>query len=265
VHGRLGRLRDREDPLAMVAAEWAAETRVLCFDEFHVSDIADAMLLGRLLQGLFKRGVTLVVTSNTAPDDLYKGGLQRERFLPAIEQINRHCRVLNVDGDTDYRLRELTRARLYYCPSDSAARENLAADFGRLCENAAQATTDTVLCVEGRDIPVHRLAAGVAWFDFKALCEGPRSQADYIEIARRFHSVLIEGLPVFDRDQEDAARRFIALVDEFYDRGVKLILAAAAPAAGLYQGHRLAFEFERTRSRLEEMQSRDYLATPHQP
>lgn len=265
VHGRLGRLRDEANPLDRVAAEWAGETRLICFDEFYVSDIADAMILGNLLHGLFERGVTLVATSNIPPERLYEDGLQRERFRPAIELIQRHCEVLNVDGGTDYRLRTLEQAEIFYDAGASGVDEALERDFDRLVPDAASARRDDVLAIEGREVPVRRAADGVVWFRFDAICDGPRGQADYIEIARCYHTVVIDGVPVFDWQRENQARRFISLVDEFYDRGVKLILAAAAPVEELYQGERLGFEFERTRSRLIAMRSHDYLAAPHQP
>ncbi len=265
VHGRLGRLRDQSDPLDSVAAEWADETRVLCFDEFYVSDIADAMILGNLLRGLFARGVTLVATSNIPPQRLYQDGLQRERFRPAIELIQRHCEVVNVDGGTDYRLRSLEAAEIFYDAHASGVEEALAADFDRLTTDASAARDSGSLSIEGREIPVRRVAEGVVWLHFDAICDGPRGQADYIEIARCFHTVIIDGVPVLDWQRENQARRFISLVDEFYDRGVKLILAADAPVDQLYQGERLAFEFERTVSRLTAMRSHEYLAAPHQP
>ncbi|TDJ44230.1 MAG: cell division protein ZapE [Gammaproteobacteria bacterium] len=263
VHGQLQRLGNHKDPLERVADELAGRARVICFDEFFVADIADAMLLGRLLDALFRRGVTLVATSNIAPDELYHDGLQRAQFLPAIALLNEHTEVLNVDGPTDYRLRVLEQAELYHAPLDAAATRNLADYFERIAPDAG--TRGQAMEVLGRNIPMIRRADGLAWFDFGALCDGPRSQNDYIEIARSFQTVIVSDVPLLDRPREDQARRFIALVDEFYDRKVKLIISATAPIAGLYTGDRLTQEFERTRSRLLEMQSTAYLAAPHVP
>ncbi len=261
VHHRLRDLDDVQDPLALIAREFASETRVLCFDEFFVSDITDAMLLAGLLRGLFQEGVTLVATSNIPPQELYKGGLQRERFLPAIDLLREHTRVMELDGETDYRLRYLEQAELYHWPLDAAADQVLQEEFTHLAPEAPQ--FNTRITVEGRTIACRGLADDVVWFDFAAICDGPRGQADYIELARTFHSVLIGNIPVLDAARENQARRFIALVDEFYDHGVKLILAADAPPEELYQGQRLRFEFDRTLSRLQEMQSHAYLATAH--
>lgn len=263
VHARRAQHTSEQDPIARVAEDIAAETRVLCFDEFFVADIADAMILGRLTQMLFERGVTLVATSNVPPGELYKDGLQRERFLPAIRRIEQHCAVLHLDSPTDYRLRALTHAEIYHWPSDAAAEANLAAWFAQLAPAAGRAGGS--LAVEGRPIAVRRLAEGVAWFDFAAVCATARSAADYIELARTHHTVLLSRVPQLTPDDEDTARRFITLVDEFYDRGVKLILAADVPREQLYTGKRLAFEFQRTQSRLVEMQSQEYLARPHLP
>ena len=260
VHALRNEFAGERDPLVQVAARIAERTRVLCFDEFHVSDIADAMILGRLLNALFKNGVTLVATSNVAPDDLYRDGLQRQNFLPAIASLKKHCSVLAVDGGVDYRLRALTAAEIYHAPCDRAAEANLARWFDGL---AGTAGSETDLEIEGRIIHARRAADGVVWFEFAALCETARSAADYIEIARTHHSVLLSRLPQLSAQHDDAARRFITLVDEFYDRGVKLILAADVPLTELYTGKRLAFEFQRTRSRLTEMQSQEYLARPH--
>ncbi|MDH5261699.1 MAG: cell division protein ZapE [Gammaproteobacteria bacterium] len=261
VHDRLRELGDIEDPLDMVAAGIAAETRVLCFDEFFVSDIADAMILGRLLDSLFRRGVTLVATSNSRPDELYKDGLQRQRFLPAIDLINANADILHMDSGTDYRLRLLEQAGTYLVPDDAAATAKLNYFFDESANSHRLENPD--LDINGRSIRALRCAKGIAWFDFLAICDGPRSQSDYIELARWYPNIIVSGVPQLDATREDQARRFIALVDEFYDRRVKLILSAAADATALYTGSRLEFEFDRTRSRLIEMQSTDYLALPH--
>ncbi|MGI9335960.1 MAG: cell division protein ZapE [Gammaproteobacteria bacterium] len=263
VHGELKTLAHRQDPLQIVADRLAAKAGVLCFDEFHVADITDAMLLGRLLDALFDRATVLVTTSNSSPDELYKDGLQRERFLPAIESIKRNTVVFHLDGATDYRLRALERAEIYHCPLDEEAEASLARSFASL--SIVGGETGTALSVNGRSIPTRRCCEGVVWFDFHILCEGPRSTADYMDIARRFNTVLLGGVPRMDDRHADAALRFVHLVDEFYDRNVKLIVSADAGPAGLYSGKRLAGRFERTRSRLEEMRSHEYLARPHLP
>ena len=263
VHDRLKSLDYVEDPLDAVASDLATEARVLCFDEFFVSDIGDAMILGRLLEGLFSRGVTLVTTSNVHPDNLYRDGLQRQRFLPAIAALHKHTRIVEIDGDTDYRLELLKQAGTYLAPSDEAAMARLASFFAESASTHVDENHD--ITVNGRDIRVFRCAKGIAWFDFADICEGPRSQNDYIEIARWYPTVIVSGVPELDSRGEDAARRFIALVDEFYDRRVKLIVAADRPAHELYAGRRLTFEFERTVSRLIEMQSSEYLHLPHLP
>lgn len=262
-HRRLRGLREQPDPLRTLAAEWAADLRVLCFDEFFVSDIGDAMILSGLLHGLIDEGVTLVATSNVPPDGLYAGGLQRERFLPAIDLLNTHLQVLNVDGGVDYRLRLLSRAPIYHVPAGESADRTLAATFERLCPEREHDAPELV--INERDIPVQRLGDGVLWCRFESLCEGPRSADDYVEIARRFHTVLLSDVPILDREREDAARRFVALIDEFYDRGVKLIMSATADIEWLYRGRHLEFEFRRILSRLRAMQSHDYLALPHRP
>lgn len=263
VHEARKRYPDEQDPMAKVAADIAAQARVLCFDEFFVSDIADAMILARLLEVLFEHGVTLVATSNIAPDGLYKDGLQRQRFLPAIELIKTHTEVLQVDGGTDYRLRVLEQAEIYHHPLDAQADINLQQYFNAIAPEPGVA--NACLSLHGRDLTTRHLADGVLWMDFSALCQGPRGTADYVEIARCFHTVLLSRVPMLTRDLEDESRRFVNLVDEFYDRGVKLILSAAEPLERLYQGERLQFEFQRTESRLREMQSHQYLAKPHLP
>ena len=263
VHARLRAARDVEAPLEEVAAGIAAGARVLCLDELYVSDIADAMILSGLFGALDRRGVALVFTSNSPPSGLYRDGLQRARFLPAIAMLERRCDVLNLDAGTDYRLRQLERAPLYLDAADPGADATLAELFESIAGDAGR--DGGALEVEGRAIPLRRQSAGVAWFDFDALCDGPRGTSDYVEIARDFHTVVLAGVPQLDSTLDDQARRFIALVDEFYDRGVKLVLSAVAPIDALYQGSRLAFEFQRTRSRLAEMQTRAYLARPHRP
>lgn len=261
VHDARQKYPDQQDPLRKIAADIAREARVLCFDEFFVSDIADAMILGRLLQHLFKRGVTLVTTSNVAPDDLYAGGLQRDRFLPAIAAIQKHTTSLAVDGGIDFRLRVLKQAEIYHHPLDSMADKNLSHYFDQIAPEAGK--DDQYLTILGREIACRRLGQGVVWFDFEAICGDARAATDYVEIARGFHTVLLSCLPQLDASKDDAARRFLHLVDEFYDRGVKLIISAEAPAQAIYQGERLAFEFDRAVSRLLEMASEEYLARPH--
>jgi len=263
VHERLRALRDEENPLDLVADQIASECRIICFDEFAVGDIADAMILGKLFTALFDRGVTLAATSNIAPSELYADGLQRQRFLPAIEAIESHTLVLEIGGDRDYRLRVLEGAAVYLTPADAAADAQLAESFAAIAPDTGENSGS--LDILGRPIEFARLSDGVIWFGFDAICDGPRSQDDYIEIAREFQTVIVSGVPVFDATLENQARRFIALVDEFYDRKVKLILSAAAPPEALYAGTRLTREFERTHSRLREMQSHAYLALAHRP
>ena len=263
VHAQLKLLADVRAPLSRVADQLARDTTVVCLDEFHVSDITDAMLLGGLLRELFRRRVTLVATSNEHPDRLYWGGLQRERFLPAIALIKRHNSVICLDTGVDYRLRYLHQASTCYHPLDADSREGLARSFARIASETA--TADTAIEIEGRELKVKRLAPGVAWFDFIELCDGPRGVADYIEIARQFQTVFVEGIAQMDDVDNDRAKRFITLVDEFYDRNVRLIVSAQVPARELYTGKRLAREYRRTASRLTEMQSHDYLGRAHLP
>jgi cell division protein ZapE len=275
VHAELKAFQQREAPLEIVADRIAHQTRVLCFDELFVSDIADAMILGGLFDGLFKRGVTLVATSNVPPRDLYKNGLQHQRFVPTIELLEQHLHVVPVDGAIDYRLRRLTHAGTYLPSGAPDTLRRLQELFGELADHdtdtdAADALASPIdpahtIEIEGRRIPVVAERGGVVWFDFMALCSGPRSQDDYIEIAREYQSVIVSDVPVLDALHEDEARRFIALVDELYDRNVNLIVSAAAPPTELYRGERVAFPFERTSSRLIEMQSEEYLAREHRP
>ncbi len=261
VHGELKALAGTSNPLEKVADRLAARARVICFDEFFVADIADAMILGGLFELLFARQVTLIATSNIVPDDLYKNGLQRQRFVPAIKLINQHTKVLHLDAACDYRLRVLEQAELYHFPLDAEADAVLASNFAKLAPE--KGVSDQSIEVNGRALPSRRCSDAVVWFEFATLCDGPRSQNDYIELAMEYNAVLISNVPVMHAGKEDEARRFISLVDEFYDRNVKLVISAATDIEELYQGVLLKFEFERTASRLREMQSHDYLARQH--
>jgi cell division protein ZapE len=261
VHAALREHAGERDPLVSIARGWRASMRVLVLDEFFVNDIGDAMLLGRLLERLFAEGVALVTSSNTAPQSLYPHGLQRERFLPAIALLERHCRVVLLDSPTDYRLRALTKSPVYRAPLDGGSDAWLGSRWSELTAGAP--AEDGPLVIDGRSIPTRARAEGHAWFDFAALCEGPRAASDYIEIATEHHTVLIGAIPRMDDSGGDAARRFVHLVDEFYDRHVNLVCTADAPPAALYRGERLAGAFERTASRLIEMQSAEYLALEH--
>jgi cell division protein ZapE len=263
IHARLAHLTQQRSPLEHIAQALASATRVLCLDELYVSDIADAMILAGLFEGLFRRGVTLVATSNVPPAQLYKDGLQRQRFLPAIGLLERHLEVARLAGVTDYRLRQLTQAGVYLRAGAPETGARLAALFATLA--ATQAQAGGAIEIEGRPIAVIRAAAGAVWFDFEALCAGPRSQNDYIEIAREYQSVIVSDVPVLEGARDDQARRFIALIDELYDHNINLIVSAAAPAAELYRGERLRQSFARTASRLIEMQSEAYLAREHRP
>jgi len=261
VHARLHDHAGTRDPLSAIAHEWRERLRVLVLDEFFVNDIGDAMLLARLLERLFAEGVVLVTTSNSAPQDLYKDGLQRARFEPAIALIEQRCRVLELVSDTDYRLRALTRSPVYRAPLDAQSDAWLETRWHEL--GGDDAHRDAGLDIEGRRIAVRARSKGMAWFDFDALCEGPRSASDYIEIAHECHTVLLGGVPMMDARRDDAARRFVTLIDELYDRHVNLVCTAAAAPAALYTGERMTGAFERCASRLIEMQSTDYLAHEH--
>lgn len=263
VHAELDTIKHHADPLVIVAQRIAQQARLICFDEFHVSDIADAMLLGRLLRELLQQGVVLVATSNHKPEELYMHGLQRSRFLPAITLLKERLDVVEIDAGIDYRLRMLERVRVYHLPLDEAAEANLAAVFSSLA--GGEGESHVSLEIEGRQIVTTRTAPGVVWFEFQSICGAPRGQADYIEIARRFHTVLISGIPKMTPEEAAEARRFTWLVDEFYDRRVKLIVSAQVPPQELYLGGPHAEEFGRTISRLTEMQTHQYLAQPHLP
>lgn len=263
VHEEMNRLQGHQDPLELIADDFKAQTDVLCFDEFFVTDITDAMLLGTLMQALFARGITLVATSNIPPDDLYRNGLQRARFLPAIELIKRHCAVLNVDAGIDYRLRTLTQANIYLTPLNQQTAAEMARIFTRLA--GARPDGAPVLTVNHRPLPTLGARDGVVALDFTTLCAGARSQNDYIVLSRLYHSVLLHDVHAMGPREENTARRFVALVDEFYERQVKLVIAADARLEELYQGQLLRFEFQRCLSRLQEMQSEEYLGLPHLP
>ena len=261
VHQRLRDHAGERDPLAVIAREWRRSVRVLVLDEFFVSDIGDAMLLGRLLERMFAEGVVLVTSSNAAPTDLYKDGLQRARFLPAIALIEQHCQIVELVSDTDYRLRALTRSPVYRTPLDAESDAWLQQRWREL--GGDDGHVDAGIVIDGRRIPVRARSKGLCWFDFAALCEGPRGNADYIEVAREFHTVLVGGIPRMDGTHDDAARRFVHLIDELYDRHVNLVCTAEAAPMQLYAGERLVAAFERTASRLVEMQSTAYLAHEH--
>ena len=263
VHSALTLHSGAKNPLEVVAEEIADEALVLCFDEFFVSDIGDAMILSGLIDALFRRGVTLVATSNIPPQDLYRDGLQRSRFLPAIALLEQHLAVTHLEAATDYRFRTLQRADLWHVPHDGAASLALSDYFSSL--TGRKAGDPKSVEINQRSLNLLADAPGVAWATFSTLCEEPRSAADYVEMAREYHTVLVEQIPRLDRDKEDAARRFINLVDEFYDRNVKLIATAAQPPETLYDGSRLRFEFDRTVSRLQEMRTQEYLKAEHRP
>ncbi|TAN07251.1 MAG: cell division protein ZapE [Rhodanobacteraceae bacterium] len=261
VHARLRALGEVRDPLPKVAQDIAARARVLCLDEFMVTDIGDAMILYGLLRALFERGVALVATSNTPPRDLYKGGLQRERFVPAIALLEAHCEVVELASPHDWRLRALTRAPVYLTPPDAHAEATLARLFDELAQGDIQ--DNVALRINDRAFRARRVGAQAAWFEFAALCDGPYGSADYIELARTYPAILVSRLPQFTPFNEDVAQRFVHLIDELYDRRVKLAVSAQVPVVELYDGKRLRGDFTRTMSRLIEMQSREYLAEAH--
>lgn len=265
VHAELTQIQQRENPLQMVAEKLAGEARVICFDEFFVSDIGDAIILGGLLAHLIARGVTLVATSNIEPESLYKNGLQRARFLPAIALLQQCTDVVELDGGVDYRLRSLQQAQLYHSPLGVEADEEMMRSFKRLAPDHVEAPCAEGIEVLGRRIESRMCAGDVIWFDFEQLCGGPRSAYDYIELAKVYHAILVSNVPQMGAGRDDVARRFVSLVDELYDRHVKLIISAEVPLLELYVGTRLAFVFERTGSRLLEMQSHEYLGREHRP
>ena len=256
VHRELAELQGTVNPLDALAARIADKYKLICFDEFHVADITDAMILHRLLAALFKNGVGLVATSNFQPDGLYPNGLHRERILPAIALLNQQLEVVNVDNGTDYRRRAMEQVRMYHTPLGAEADAAMTEAFDHLAEMRDE---DPVLHIEAREIRARRKAGGVVWFDFKTLCGGPRSQNDYLEIATQFHTVFLSDVPHMPVRMASEARRFTWLVDVLYDRRVKLIMSAAVPPEELYTEGPLVHEFPRTVSRLNEMQSREFL------
>lgn len=261
VQEELKNLQGHENPLEIIADGFKSQTDVLCFDEFFVSDITDAMILGTLLEALFARGITLVATSNIPPDELYRNGLQRSRFLPAIEQIKHHCDILNVDAGIDYRLRTLTQAHLFLSPLNDENRQEMDRIFMHLAISEPQ--VDCTLTINHRPMKVRKASNGVLAVNFSTLCMESRSQLDYIELSKHYHSVLLYDMKQMGTLNEDAARRFLALVDEFYERKVKLIINANVEMNEIYQGDFLRFEYQRCLSRLQEMQSEEYLVQPH--
>lgn len=270
IHRGLHRRQGQADPLEAIAGDFARDARLICLDEFHITDITDAMMMKRLLESMFDQGVVLVTTSNFHPDELYLQGLQRNQFLPAIDLIKQNLEIVNVDAGTDYRLRELEKAGVYHLEAESSGAMERA--FMGIARHESGESAE--LEVEGRIIRARRIARGVAWFDFGELCDGPRGKADYIELARRYHTVLVSEVPRFRAGDADVLRRFVWLIDEFYDRRVKLILSAAAPPEELVADEEDADRFqanlnvslkERLVSRLTEMQTRDYLSQPHLP
>jgi cell division protein ZapE len=261
VHGELAELQGKADPLRLVARRMAARWRLLCLDEFNVVDIGDAVILAGLLRSLFEEGIVLVTTSNVVPDELYRDGIQRASFLPAIDLLRAHTEIVELGGDRDYRRIVLEQARVYHTPLGEATDAALGAEFRRLSHSPADGPGELV--INGRSMPYRLCAEDMVWFDFEALCGPPRSQHDYIELARCHQTVFLSDIPIMGAARDDRTRRFIFLIDEFYDRRVKLVSSAAAPPHRLYVGERLAFEFQRTISRLTEMQTPAFLGRPH--
>lgn len=262
VHNEMKMLAAAKDPLIALADNIAKSTRLLCFDEFHVSDIADAMILGRLMAALFERGVVMIITSNSSPDELYPNGLQRQKFLPAIELLKHNLKQINIDSGNDYRLREMPSAPLFMLAEDEESKVRMAAIFKRLAAGTIQSFRQ--IEIQARPIAVKKLAAKVVWFDFSVICGSPRAQADYLEIAHRFHTVLVSDIPQMSANEAAEAQRFIWLVDVLYDNRVKLVASAAAALQEICIHGALLPEFSRTISRLTEMQSQNYLLLQHQ-
>lgn len=260
IHASLNALRNESDALTKVAERIAEETRLMCFDEFHVSDIADAMILGRLMEALFDAGVVFCITSNYAPHDLYPNGLHRDRFLPAIELLASKLDIIEVDAGVDYRRRDLAQGEVFLVPNNAQMLGRMDDMFHRLAGGEGHSRP---IELSGRELAVVMRAPGVIWFDFATLCAGPRSQADYLAIADRSHTVMLSAVPRLSRDDANAARRFTWLVDILYDHNVKLVICADKPVDALYVEGPQATEFARTVSRLIEMGSTEYLARRH--
>ena len=260
VHHQLSRIKDEENPLELVAEHFRSRASVICLDELFVSDIGDAMILAGLLSAFYQRGISLVVTSNCHPDDLYKDGLQRQKFLPAIDLIKKNNEIVELSGNTDHRLGFLENADIFHFPLDDKAQQIMLDNFNNLAHESGN--ENEILTIEDRELKTIRCAEGVVWFEFSELCGGPRSSADYIQIARCFNTVLISNIPILSQT-DDMAKRFINAIDEFYDRNVKVIISAEADAHELYTGRKLSFEFKRTVSRLIEMRSHHYLSQAH--
>ncbi len=257
VHRELHELRGTANPLEELGRRIARRFRLICFDEFHIADVTDAMILHRLLESMFANRVSIVTTSNFHPDGLYPNGLHRDRILPAIELLKQHLEVMNVDAGTDYRQLALGQVKVYHTPLDARAGVQMQAAFEQLAEAADE---NPLLRIEHRELRARRRAGGVVWFDFDQLCGGPRSQNDYLELASRFHTLLLSGVPAMSPRLASEARRFTWLVDVLYDRRVKLILSAEVEPESLYTEGPLCHEFPRTASRLQEMQTAAYLS-----
>ncbi len=252
VHQSLAQLRHHKEPLDQLAAQMAADWRILCLDEFHVIDIGDAMIFAGLLRGLFRRGLILITTSNVPPDELYLHGIQRDQFLPAIALLEQHTRVLAVPGEQDHRQAVATAGLAYQFPLNATTTQRLQQMFGQLADETPDLAEQ--IRIQGRQIVCRQRTPHIIWFEFRVLCGPPRSQHDYIALADQYAVVFISDIPAMTADDDDPMRRFIMLIDELYDRRRKVVISAAVPAGQLYQGVRLTFEFQRTLSRLHEMQ-----------
>ena len=261
LHDDLDKISAQKDPLKKVAKEISKKTKVLCFDEFYVEDIGDAMLLGRFINELFENKVTLITTSNTHPDNLYRDGLHRSRFLPAIKSIKENCEIYELNSAQDYRLRTLEQLEIFIIGKGNQGIKELESNFTELTNGEFQ--DGQKIKILGREIDTIKLAQGSLWVSFKEICEGPRSAKDYIEVCSEFHTLFVSNVPIMKGSNDDSARRFIALVDECYERNVNLILSMETELEQIYSGERLLEPFKRTISRLEEMRSKEYLSRPH--